>query len=149
MATKQHVDRGASLIELFTTPCCPDCLALKAWLSRQRIAFVEHDLTNRGVADEVRRRAAEEPPALFAERTFYCSSLGGAEPEENAATTLANLQIAAWTGRYCCYRNPEAFARRVAPARVTFDPRRDPGPVRFVRSFREALLSFIIERPRQ
>jgi len=43
-------------IDLYTSPGCPDCAALKTWLEAQGIPFVEHDLSRPGVADEVKAR---------------------------------------------------------------------------------------------
>lgn len=46
----------APWIEIFTTPTCPDCLALKRWLTAENIPFVERDLRDPEVADEAKRR---------------------------------------------------------------------------------------------
>ena len=43
-------------IEIFTTPTCPDCIAVKRWFTAQGIPFVEHDLRDPAVAEEARRR---------------------------------------------------------------------------------------------
>jgi len=43
-------------IEVFSTPTCPDCLALKRWLNANGLLFVERDLRDPAVADEARRR---------------------------------------------------------------------------------------------
>jgi glutaredoxin len=43
-------------IVVYTTPTCPDCHALKAWLRRLGLPFDERDLTNGTVADEARNR---------------------------------------------------------------------------------------------
>lgn len=43
-------------IEIFTTPTCPDCLALKRWFRSQGIPFVERDLRDPAVAEEARQR---------------------------------------------------------------------------------------------
>ncbi|PWK64981.1 glutaredoxin [Aminobacter sp. AP02] len=43
-------------IEIFTTPTCPDCLALKRWLLAQSLPFVEHDLRDPEIAEEAKRR---------------------------------------------------------------------------------------------
>ncbi|MBP0441301.1 glutaredoxin family protein [Tianweitania sediminis] len=48
---------AASLwIEIFTTPTCPDCIAVKRWFTAQGIPFVERDLRDPAVAEEARRR---------------------------------------------------------------------------------------------
>lgn len=46
----------APWIEIFTTPTCPDCLALKRWLKAQKLPFVERDLRDPAIAEEARRR---------------------------------------------------------------------------------------------
>lgn len=47
---------AAPRIEIFTTPTCPDCLALKRWLNAQSLAYVERDLREPEIADEAKRR---------------------------------------------------------------------------------------------
>jgi glutaredoxin len=44
------------LIEIFSTPTCPDCRALKAWLESQGIPFIERDLRDPAIAEEAKRR---------------------------------------------------------------------------------------------
>ena len=41
---------------IYTTPTCPDCKALKAWLQDHGIPFVERDLTKPDVVDEAKAR---------------------------------------------------------------------------------------------
>lgn len=43
-------------IEIFTTPTCPDCIAIKRWFIDQGIPFVERDLRDPVVAEEAHRR---------------------------------------------------------------------------------------------
>ncbi|MHB1567353.1 MAG: glutaredoxin family protein [Acidiferrobacter sp.] len=43
-------------IDLYTSPGCPDCLALKTWLVAHHIAWHEHDLSQTPVADEAKAR---------------------------------------------------------------------------------------------
>jgi len=43
-------------IEIYTTPTCPDCLALKRWLAAEGIPFTDHDLRDPAVAEEAKRR---------------------------------------------------------------------------------------------
>lgn len=45
-------------IEIYTTPTCPDCLALKRWLNMQSLPFVEHDLRDPAIAEEAKRRTS-------------------------------------------------------------------------------------------
>ncbi|MGO4741692.1 glutaredoxin family protein [Bosea sp. 2KB_26] len=46
----------APSIEIFTTPTCPDCLALKRWLNLQKLPFIERDLRDPAIAEEAKRR---------------------------------------------------------------------------------------------
>ncbi len=41
-------------IDLYTTPGCPDCAALKAWFGARKVAFTEHDLSQPGIADKAK-----------------------------------------------------------------------------------------------
>ena len=43
-------------IEIFTTPTCPGCIAIKHWFAAQGIPFVERDLRDGVIAEEARRR---------------------------------------------------------------------------------------------
>lgn len=41
---------------VYSTPTCPDCKALKAWLDTHGIPFVERDLTDPAVVEEAKAR---------------------------------------------------------------------------------------------
>jgi len=43
-------------VDVYTTPGCPDCAAVKAWLTSQGVPFIEHDLSRLGAADEAKAR---------------------------------------------------------------------------------------------
>lgn len=43
-------------IEIYTTPQCPDCTALKHWFRSRGIPFVDHDLRDPLIADQARQR---------------------------------------------------------------------------------------------
>lgn len=60
-------------IEIYSTPTCPDCHALKAWLTKLGLPFVEHDLTRPEVADEAKRRTGVRvaPITLIGNDVFY------------------------------------------------------------------------------
>ena len=45
-----------SIIDLYISPGCPDCAALKTWFSAQGLAFREHDLSLPGAAEQARAR---------------------------------------------------------------------------------------------
>lgn len=44
------------LVTVYTTPTCPDCRQLKAWLTTNGIPFEERDLTDPDVVEEAKRR---------------------------------------------------------------------------------------------
>lgn len=43
-------------VTLWTTPTCPDCRALKAWLDADGILYAERDLTDPDTMAEAKRR---------------------------------------------------------------------------------------------
>ncbi len=43
-------------VEIYTTPTCPDCHQLKAWLTSNGVPFTERDLTDPAVAEEAKAR---------------------------------------------------------------------------------------------
>lgn len=62
-----------SRLLVYTTPTCPDCLALKNWLTRQNIAFEERDLTVPEIAAEAKSRTGVRvaPISIVGEDVFY------------------------------------------------------------------------------
>ncbi|EIU1655446.1 MULTISPECIES: glutaredoxin family protein [Pseudomonadota] len=60
---------------LYTTPTCPDCLALKRWLASQGIAFEERDLTDPRIAAEAKSRTGVRvaPISVIGNEVFYGS----------------------------------------------------------------------------
>lgn len=63
----------ALLVLIYTTPTCPDCHALKRWLSQQGIAYEERDLTDPEVAEEAKARTGVRvaPITLVGSEIFY------------------------------------------------------------------------------
>lgn len=49
-------ETASSQLLVYSTPTCPDCKALKAWLDTHAIAFVERDLTDPAVVKEAKAR---------------------------------------------------------------------------------------------
>jgi glutaredoxin len=45
-----------STVTVYSTPTCPDCRNLKAWLARIGIGYAERELTDQDVMDEAERR---------------------------------------------------------------------------------------------
>ena len=60
-------------IEIFTTPTCPDCIAVKRWFTAQGIPFVERDLRDQAVAEEARRRTGVRiaPITVIGDDVFF------------------------------------------------------------------------------
>lgn len=60
-------------VVVYTTPTCPDCRMLKAWLEREGIAFEERDLTDPEIMMEAKARTGVRvaPITLVGEQVFY------------------------------------------------------------------------------
>lgn len=58
---------------IYTTPTCPDCLALKAWLGREGVAFEERDLTDPTIMAEAKARSGVRvaPISFVGDDVFY------------------------------------------------------------------------------
>ena len=58
---------------VYTTPTCPDCRALKAWLDAQGVPFEERDLSDQTVMEEAKARTGVRvaPITLVGEKVFY------------------------------------------------------------------------------
>ncbi|MEX4010037.1 glutaredoxin family protein [Neoaquamicrobium sediminum] len=68
MNSQQH-----AWIVVYTTPTCPDCHALKAWLNAQGIPFVEKDLTDPAIAEEAKTRTGVRvaPITIIGDRILF------------------------------------------------------------------------------
>ena len=60
-------------ILIYSTPTCPDCRALKEWLSQQGIAFEERDLTDPKISAEAKSRTGVRvaPITIIGNEVFY------------------------------------------------------------------------------
>lgn len=58
---------------IYTTPTCPDCRALKAWLTMQGVPFEERDLSDPKVMEEAKARTGVRvaPITIIGEKVFY------------------------------------------------------------------------------
>ncbi|WP_242107549.1 glutaredoxin family protein [Luteimonas aquatica] len=58
---------------VYSTPACPDCAALKAWLDRQGIAHEVRNLTDPVVMAEAKARTGVRiaPITLVGDQVFY------------------------------------------------------------------------------
>lgn len=79
---------AAAPVVVYSTPTCPDCRALKAWLQRQGIAYEERDLTDPAVMAEAKARTGVRiaPITLVGEEVFYGTF---AEQQPKLAKALA------------------------------------------------------------
>lgn len=70
---KTMTEAGAPHVLIYTTPTCPDCHALKRWLSQQGIAYEERDLTDPRIADEAKARTGVRvaPITIIGSEIFY------------------------------------------------------------------------------
>ena len=56
---------------VYTTPTCPDCRALKAWLEREGIPYVERDLTDPAVMAEAKARTGVRVAPITARGDWF------------------------------------------------------------------------------
>jgi len=66
---------------IYTTPSCPDCRTLKAWLSGEGVAFEERDLTSPAIMEEAKSRTGVRvaPITLIGDKVFY-GTFGAQKP---------------------------------------------------------------------
>jgi len=78
--------KSKSEVIVYTTPTCPDCRALKAWLAAQGVAFEERDLTDPKVMEEAKSRTGVRvaPITIVGDKVFY-----GAFPTQKPAVAKA------------------------------------------------------------
>jgi glutaredoxin len=60
-------------VTIYSTPTCPDCRALKSWLSDQGIAFEEKDLSDPRIMAEAKERTGVRvaPITIVGDAVFY------------------------------------------------------------------------------
>jgi glutaredoxin len=60
-------------ILIYSTPACPDCRALKAWLASQGLAWTEKDMSDPAIMAEAKTRTGVRvaPITLVGEQIFY------------------------------------------------------------------------------
>ncbi len=76
-------------IEIYSTPTCPDCVAMKRWLNSKNIAFVEHDLRDLAVA-EIRNRAGVPiaPITVIDDRRIFFGTFPDQRPRIEAVLAM-------------------------------------------------------------
>jgi len=60
-------------ILIYSTPTCPDCRALKAWLASQGLTWTEKDLSDPAIMAEAKMRTGVRvaPITLVGDQIFY------------------------------------------------------------------------------
>ncbi len=85
MAFEKNADIP-TLLTIYTTPTCPDCHALKAWLDREGILYDERDLTDQAVMEEARERyGVRVAPITAGDVWFTYGTFAKQKPEIEAA----------------------------------------------------------------
>lgn len=75
-----------TLVTVYTTPTCPDCHALKAWLDREGIRVDERDLTDPVIMDEaLERYGVRVAPITVIGDWFTYGTFAKQKPEIEAA----------------------------------------------------------------
>ena len=82
-------ERSSANVVVYTTPTCPDCRALKAWLTGQGIAFEERDLSDPAIMQEAKNRTGVRvaPITLVGDELFY-GTFPAQKPRIAAALTI-------------------------------------------------------------
>ncbi len=76
----------ATGLTIYTTPTCPDCHALKAWLDREGILYDERDLTDQAVMeDALERYGVRVAPITAGDGWFAYGTFAKQKPEIEAA----------------------------------------------------------------
>ncbi len=67
------ITQTAPSVEIYMTPTCPDCHALKTWLTKLDVPFIDHDLTQPEVAEEAKWRTGVRvaPITVIGKDVFY------------------------------------------------------------------------------
>lgn len=78
-------------VVIYTTPTCPDCRSLKAWLEGEEVAFEERDLSDPKIMEEAKARTGVRvaPIILVGEKVFY-GTFASQKPGLTVALGLAN-----------------------------------------------------------
>lgn len=73
-------------LTIYTTPTCPDCHALKAWLDREGILYDERDLTDQAIMEEaLARYGVRVAPITVGDDWFAYGTFVKQKPEIEAA----------------------------------------------------------------
>ncbi len=76
-----HNKRKPKVI-LYTTPTCPDCRALKAWLRAQGIPYEERDLTDpKGMEEAKKKYGVRVAPITVVGKAFFYGPFAEQRPK--------------------------------------------------------------------
>ncbi|MEJ2667177.1 MAG: glutaredoxin family protein [Deinococcales bacterium] len=82
----------AGAVTLYTSPGCPDCAAVRAWLEEHEVPFTERDVSRPDVADEAKRlygvRVA--PITVINRDTFFYGTFDQQRPRLTAVLLAPN-----------------------------------------------------------
>ncbi|PWR02365.1 NrdH-redoxin [Meridianimarinicoccus roseus] len=85
----QPQTQTATHVTLYTTPTCPDCRQLKAWLDRMGIAYQERDLSDPTVMGEAKARyGVRVAPITVIGDWFAYGTFADQKPRIEEALTL-------------------------------------------------------------
>ncbi|KHQ51994.1 glutaredoxin family protein [Mameliella alba] len=71
---------------IYTTPTCPDCRQLKAWLDREDIAYQERDLADPEIMQEAKTRyGVRVAPVTVIGNWFTYGTFAAQKPKIEAA----------------------------------------------------------------
>ncbi|MCE8000936.1 MAG: glutaredoxin family protein [Rhodobiaceae bacterium] len=85
MVFTAHTDPAIRLT-IYTTPTCPDCRALKAWLDREGILYDERDLSDPAIMQEaLARYGVRVAPITAGDDWFAYGTFAKQKPEIEAA----------------------------------------------------------------
>lgn len=67
------LDQSYPSVIIYTTPTCPDCHMLKAWLKREGIVYEERDLSDPTIMAEAKARTGVRvaPISIVGEKVFF------------------------------------------------------------------------------
>ena len=77
-------------VVLYSTPTCPDCLAVKRWLTAQGVSCEERDLSDPQVAEEAKARTGVRvAPITIVNGQVLYGTFADQKPRLSAALNLA------------------------------------------------------------
>lgn len=71
-----------TVVTLYTSPGCPDCAAVRAWLEQHHVPYAERDVTEPDVANEAKQRYGVRvaPITVLDDHTFFYGTFDEQRP---------------------------------------------------------------------